>query len=214
MLPFMTPEAPVSIRYIVNRSDSMKKEEKLLATKSKLLEAAAALMRKAQDPAEVTSRAIAEKAGVQLAMINYCFGSREALLFEVFRSGQETYQNDPRVIAVLSSDLSPKEKLRQFYYLAVEYLVNEYKFTKAITGHLLLHRDLSEGLGSYPLVAAHYQGRKEEWEIKLISYQLSSMTQLLIFRLEDMSAFLQKELKQEEELRALVDHEIDLLLVD
>jgi len=192
----------------------MKKEEKLLATKSKLIEATSVLMHEAKDPAEVTSRAIAEKAGVQLAMINYCFGSREELLFEAFKLEKQHYEQDPRIIDLLSKDIPPKEKIRQFYYMAVEYLIHQYKFTKAITGHVLLHRDLTEGLGSYPLVKAHYQGRKEEWEIKLISYQLSSMMQLLIYRSEDVSGFLEIDLNQEKDLHELVDREIDLLLVD
>lgn len=192
----------------------MKKEEKLSVTKEKLLAATSALMLETKDPAEVTSRAVAEKAGVQLAMINYCFGSREAMLFEAFKAGREMYEKDPRIVAILQSDRTPKEKLREFYYLAVPYLVQEYTFTKAVTGHVLLHRNLEDGLGSYPLVAAHYAGRKPEWECKLIAYQLSSMMQLLIYRIEDVSRFLGMDFTKENDLRTLVDREIDLLLVD
>ena len=192
----------------------MKKEEKLSVTKEKLLQAASALMEEAKDSSEVTSRALAERAGVQLAMINYCFGSREALLFEAFRAERSKYENDDMFKSFFNDKKPPKERIRNLYYGVVDYLVHQYKFTKAVTGHVLLHRDLTEGLGSYPLVAEHYKGKKEDWEIKFISYQLSSMMQLVMYRIEDMSAFLGKDLNQKEELRSLVDREIDLLLVD
>ena len=60
----------------------MKKEDKLNITKTKLINATYKLVHECEDPAEVTSRAIANEAGVKLAMINYCFGAREALLLE------------------------------------------------------------------------------------------------------------------------------------
>ena len=51
-------------------------------TRAALIEAAEKLMGQCEDPNEVTARAITKEAGVNLAMINYCFGSREELLFE------------------------------------------------------------------------------------------------------------------------------------
>ena len=64
----------------------MNKEEKLKITKDKLLEASAMLMENNDDPMKVTSREIAKAAGVQPAMINYCFGSREELIESIIKS--------------------------------------------------------------------------------------------------------------------------------
>ena len=44
-------------------------------TKLALLDAAEKLMTGCDDPALVTSRTIAKEAGVNAAMINYCYGS-------------------------------------------------------------------------------------------------------------------------------------------
>ncbi len=190
----------------------MKKDEKLQITKDKLTEAAYALMKECTDPSEVTSRAIADRADVRLSMINYCFGSREALLFEAARKDEEEYKKKLGINDVMGSDLPPKEMFRKLHYTVADYFLNSYKFTRALTGYVLLNRDLDLGLGSLPLVSAHYGDRKEEWEKKLISYQLSSMTQLLIYRIEDMSKFLGKDVRKE--IHKIIDLQIDLMLED
>ena len=62
----------------------MQKEVKTEITKEKLIAAASKLIDGCDDPFKVTSRQIAEESGMQAAMINYCFGSRESLIYEVF----------------------------------------------------------------------------------------------------------------------------------
>ena len=192
----------------------MKKEEKLDITKEKLADAAERLMNGCSEPAEVTSRAIAKEAGVQLAMINYCFGSREALLYAVFCRKSEEYANDPIMKNIYGADLPPKEKLRQIHYVVAEFLVSSYKFSKAITGYVLLHRDLTKGLGSFPLVLAHYNGRKSERECKIISYELSSVMQLAIFRHEELRDFSGYDLTDRQQLHEFVDLQLEIFLKD
>ena len=187
----------------------MKKEEKLQLTKERLIKAAHKLMCEKDDPAEVTSRTIAAEADTKPAMINYCFGSREALLFEAAKLDEEKYKDELDFYKILNSGESPKEILRKMHYRVADYLINEYKFTKALTGYILLNRDL-EGLNSLPLVRAYYKDRKEDWELKLISYQLSSIMQLMIYRIEDLSSFTGMDLRKE--IYKVIDLEIDLLL--
>ncbi len=78
----------------------MNKDEKLQITKDKLMEATLHLMENMEDPMKVTSREIAQKAQVQPAMINYCFGSREnksiSLLFRRMRSRRSFLQTSNR----------------------------------------------------------------------------------------------------------------------
>lgn len=190
----------------------MKKEEKLAITKEKLLNAAAELMNECSDSSEVTSRAISERAGVRLSMINYCFGSREALLFETFSRNEKDYRDDPKIKSIILSDISPKEKLRKLHYTAAEFLVKEYKFTKAVTRFVLLNRDLSKEPSSLPFIRAHFGERKSEEECRVIAYELSSMMQLVICRLEDFSEFSGIDLRDREQLHRFIDMRIDMLL--
>lgn len=192
----------------------MKKDEKLGITKEKLINAAAELMEECTDGSKVTSRAITQRAGVKLAMINYCFGSREALLYEVFSRNEALYRNDPRIKSVILSDISPKEKLKRLHYTAAEFLIREYKFTKAVTGYVLLHRNLLKEPSSLPFIRAHFGERKTENECRIIAYELSSMMQLVIYRLEDFSEFSGIDLRDKEQLHRFIDMRIDMLLGD
>ncbi|MCI7768153.1 MAG: TetR family transcriptional regulator [Oscillospiraceae bacterium] len=192
----------------------MKKDEKLAVTKEKLINAASELMQSCSDGSEVTSRAVAERAGVRLSMINYCFGSKEAMLFEAFSRNEKAYRESPRLQGIISSDISPKEKLKRLHLAAAEFLISRYKFTKAITGYVLLHRDLSREQASLPFVMAHYGGRRSESECRLIAYELSSMMQLAIYRLEDIKEFSGLDLRDREQLKGYIDMRIDMLLGD
>ncbi|MGN1102550.1 MAG: TetR/AcrR family transcriptional regulator, partial [Huintestinicola sp.] len=180
----------------------------------KLINAAAELMNECSDGSEVTSRAIAERAGVRVSMINYCFGSREALLFEAFSRSEEVYKDDPRIKNIVLSELSPKEKLRRMHYEVAEFLVKEYKFTKAVMGYVLLHRDLSKEPSSLPYIRAHFGGRKSEEECRIIAYELSSMMQLVIYRLDDLREFSGIDLRDSKQLHRFIDMRIDMLLGD
>ena len=191
----------------------MKKEDKLNITKTKLINATYKLVHECEDPAEVTSRAIANEAGVKLAMINYCFGAREALLLEAARRDEQEYFARFDFEKIMRSKKRPKEKIRQMHYVVADYLINSYKFTKAVTGYVLLNRDLTQGLNSLKLVEEHFKTnniKKEDWELKLISYQLSSMTQLIIYRLDDMSDYLGRDIKKH--IREVIDLQLDLML--
>lgn len=194
------------------RGDTIKRDEKLAVTKEKLLIAASELMNCCTDGSEVTSRAVAERAGVRLSMINYCFGSKEAMLYEAFVRKETEYLENPHMRSIIFLEISPKEKLKRLHYAAAEFLIGKYKFTRAITGYVLLHRDLSKEPASLPFVRAHFGDRKNEQECRLISYELSSMMQLVIYRLEDIKKHTGLDLRDREQLHSYIDMRIEMIL--
>ena len=192
----------------------MNKDEKLQITKDKLMEATLHLMENMEDPLKVTSREIASRASVQPAMINYCFGSRENLIYATFQKEYLSFLKEDEIKEALDSDLSPKETLKKIHFLVAKCLVLNYKFTKAITGLVLFQRDLGKGSFSYPYVKAHYQGKKTDEECKLIAYELSTMMQLLIYRKDDIRKDFGIDLEDEKVLRKYIDMRVELLLAD
>ena len=80
--------------------------------------------------------------------------------------------------------------------------------------HILLHRDFSAELHSLPFIIAHYNGTKTEQECKVISYELSSVMQLAIYRHNDIYEFWGYDLTDREQLRNFIDLQIDLFLKD
>ena len=190
----------------------MQKDVKLGITKEKLIDATFALMEEADDPLNVTSRQIADRAGVKPSMINYCFGSRENLIYQTFQKQYMGFLKDKDVEKLIASDIAPKDLLKKLHFIVAKCLVENPKFTKAITGYVLFNRDLSQESFSFPYVKKHYAGKKTDEECRLISYELSAMMQLIVFRKDDIRASFGIDLNNDEELQKYIDMRVDLLL--
>ena len=190
----------------------MQKDIKLGITKEKLIDATFALMEEADDPLNVTSRQIAERAGTKPSMINYCFGSRENLIYQTFQKQYMGFLKDKDVEKLIASDIAPKDLLKKLHFIVAKCLVENPKFTKAITGYVLFNRDLSQESFSFPYVKKHYAGKKTDKECRLIAYELSAMMQLIVFRKDDIRASFGIDLNNDEELQKYIDMRVDLLL--
>ena len=190
----------------------MNKDEKLQLTKEKLLDSTFRLMEEHDDPMGVTSREIALAAGVKPSMINYCFGSRENLIYQTFQKQYLDFLKDNDVQSIIESGDSPKDILKQLHFIVAGCLIKNPKFTKAITGFVLFKRDLSKESFSFQYVYRHYAGKKSKEECSLIAYELSTMMQLIIFRAEDFKRDFGIDLTDEEELKHYINMRVDLLL--
>ena len=190
----------------------MQKDVKLGITKEKLIDATFTLMEEADDPLNVTSRQIAERAGTKPSMINYCFGSRENLIYQTFQKQYMSFLKDKEIEKLIASDLAPKDLLKKLHFAVATCLVENPKFTKAITGHVLFNRDLSQESFSFPYVKKHYAGKKTDKECRLIAYELSAMMQLIVFRKDDIRESFGIDLNNDKELKKYIDMRVDLLL--
>lgn len=192
----------------------MQKEIKTEITREKLLTAAEKLIAQSDDPFRITSRQIAQEAGMQAAMINYCFGSRDNLIYEVFHRCYQQALADEQVEKIIGSDLSPKDKLKKLHFTVARILVNNYKLTRSITHVVLFGRDLSEESFSFGYVKAHFNGSRTDKECRLIAYELSSMMQLIIYRKDDFKKDMGIDLTKDRQLKHYIDMRVDLLLPD
>ena len=190
----------------------MQKDIKLGITKEKLIDATFALMEEADDPLNVTSRQIAERAGTKPSMINYCFGSRENLIYQTFQKQYLDFLKEEPIAELIASDISPKELLKKLHFIVAKCLVENPKFTKAISPYVLFNRDLSQESFSFPYVKKHYAGKKTDKECRLIAYEMSSMMQLMICRKDDLKRDFGIDLNKDKELKKYIDMRIDLLL--
>ena len=190
----------------------MQKDEKLNITKDNLIEATFSLMEQTDDPLSVTSRQIAAKAGTKPSMINYCFGSRENLIHDVFQKKYLNFVSQDKLSELIESDITPKELLKELHYIVAKCLVDNFTFTKAVTSYILFKRDLGQESFSFAYVKKHYDGRKSDEECKLIAYELSTMMQLIIYRKEDIKENFGIDLDKDDELRKYINMRVDLLL--
>lgn len=89
-------------------------------TRAKLIEAAGQLIAE-YGYAKVTSKSICEKAGVNLAAVNYHFGSRNGLYLAVLQSVHEYLLDVEKLQQLDEEAMSPKEKVSYIMDFFVEY---------------------------------------------------------------------------------------------
>ncbi len=184
-------------------SEKMKRD--IEATKNALLNAAEKLMTSCSNPAEVTSRAIAKESGVNLAMINYCFGSREGLLYEVFQKLlDDVHKSDMKFIEVMTSNLPPKRKLAELHYKMMKLMLENYSYSQAVTKYILFNRNEDFGMESLPFIAEYYAGRKSIEECRLIAFELTSIHELAVLRYEAIKKLCNIDLTNDVELKQYV----------
>ena len=184
-------------------------------TRAALIDAAEKLMSECDDPDEVTARAITKEAGVNLAMINYCFGSREELLYEVFTKLQQNAAAlDPDIGRIISGDLSPKEKLAEAHFRTMKLMLANYKYCKALTKYILITRKIGDKRLSVQFIHQHYGGRKTEGECRLIAFELSGMHELAVLRHEEIRELCGIDLTDDEVLKKFVYGNVERMLGD
>ncbi|MBQ5310762.1 MAG: TetR family transcriptional regulator [Oscillospiraceae bacterium] len=181
-------------------------------TRLALIDAAEKLMSECDDPAEVTARAITNEAGVNLAMINYIFGSREELLFEVFAKLRAEAGKYDDFEAINNADISAKEKLILVHFKSMKIMLENYKFCKAITKYVLTNRSISADRGSLAFIKEHFGSRKTEGECRLIAFEISSLHELAVLRYEEIKEVCGIDLTNDDDLREYVTENINRFL--
>lgn len=192
---------------------AQKQKRDIEMTRTALLDAAKSLMTSCADSDEVTSRAIATKAGVNLAMINYCYGSREELLYEVFRQLLGDVQKaNPDLTDMLSSNLPAKERIAIIHFNMMKLMIVNFNYSKAITKYIILNRTDGIGMESLPFIIEHFNGRKTLEECKLISFELSSLHELAVLRHKELKELCGTDLINEDVLKEYVRRNVERFL--
>ena len=94
------------------------------ATRAQIIETAGALIA-TQGFAHTTSKSIAEKAGVDLATINYHFGGRDGLYKILLAEGHRYFIDITELAALAESDIEPRQKLAGFLEQIIKKLMKE-----------------------------------------------------------------------------------------
>lgn len=190
-----------------------KPKRDIAATKAALLQAAKELMTHCTDADEVTSRAISARANVNAAMINYCYGSREALLYAVFRQLlQDAQQKQPELTRLLTAELPPKEKVILLHYHMMRLMIANFHYARAVTQFILLNRSLDTGPDVLPFIMAYFHGRRSEAECRLIAFELTSLHELAVLRHEDLKQSCGIDLSDDAVLECFVRDSVDRFL--
>jgi len=180
--------------------------------KELLLDAAIKLLETSDHPESITTRQIAGLAGANQAMINYYFGSKDALIQQGVSSIlniSANLLNSPSV-----PDSSPRDRLRRFL-MQICFLVMKYrKYTSLYIPNLLLTDEILLPQYILPDLRAHFGNKRSEAECRIIAYELISFLQLLFYRSDSFRKYSGCDLSDELTAEKILDMQLDLFLAD
>ena len=182
------------------------------STKEKLILATIKLLSTSEDAAQITARQIAAEAKTNLAMINYCFKSKEALMKIAV---ERIISNSANSFKTINDDnLTPKERLRKMLYYLCDITVSYSSFTRISIPYILLHDEITQPFDILPLIREHFSNKKSETECRIISYHMISFMQLIFLRSEDFLKFSGIDIFNQEQRNNFIDMQINLFFGD
>lgn len=179
-------------------------------TKNQLIAATKELLLNEKNPEKITARQIASQANVNLAMINYCFGSKDELLKLAI---DELIAFEFNEYSTIEQDgLQPKDKLKLLLYHVSSITMQYESITRLSIPYTLLHAPITLPDSVVPYLKEHFGNQKDEAFCNMLAYELVSFMQLVFYRAKDFHQYSGINLQDTKELQAFIDQQLDLLL--
>lgn len=183
--------------------------EREAGAKEKLLDTAIGMLCAGQDMSTVTTRALAARAGVNTALINYYFGGKEGLFSQaVDHCMAEIFDS------IVNSDETahPVNRIR-----AMAKAVSDVAFSNPAVATLALRRDTQHGDTQtlellLPALRMLYGARRPEAALRRLSAQLVLPMQCMLLSPGEYERYLGVRLADKAQRDALIDDLIDDLL--
>ena len=181
-------------------------------TKNKLLSAVKDLLLSEQYPEKITARKIAAAAGVNQAMINYCFGSKDELLKKAV---DEIINAEFKSISAEDTAVSsPKPALKEVLHHISQITFQYERIARLSIPYDLLNAPIEIPNSLLPYIRDAVKGKKDEQFCKAAAYQLVSILQLVFYRADDFYKYSGINVHDPNEMNRFIDSQIDLLLGD
>ncbi len=151
--------------------------------KEQIIQATIRLLSETKNPGKITARQIAGEAGANLAMINYYFGSKDALIHAAV--GQLMADRANALSQIRDSHVPPQQKLEEFLVAMSDMTIDFAELTRPTIPYLLLEGEIDLPYFILPMVKACYGDARSETECRMIAYQMVSFLQLAFYRSND-----------------------------
>ena len=177
--------------------------------KEKILDSAISLLKECDDVKEVTTRRIADRAGVNPAMINYYYGSKDDLLVEGLKrilAGFLTEQDieyDPS---------KPKEALEAILGTFVCGIMAYKKYLSTAVPRIFMEDEIYLSNLIAPMVKKYYGERKSESECRLLAYRTVSFILLVLYRSDAVKDYCGIDVTDKDQCCMFVKNEISFML--
>ncbi len=151
--------------------------------KDQLIQAAMKLLSESKSAGNITARQIVNEANVNLAMINYYFGSKDALVSSAVGELMADRANELKDIK--DSQVPAKQKLINFLTAMSDITIDFSELTKPTVPYLLLEGEIDLPYYILPMIKNCCGDRRSETESRIIAYQIITFSQLVFYRSSD-----------------------------
>lgn len=178
--------------------------------KEQLICATMKLLTESENPSKITARQIANEADANLAMINYHFSSKDALLNIAVSKLMDDRANELKEIR--DKNIPAKQKLREFLITMADIMIEYSEISKPTIPYLLLEGEIELPYYILPMIKECCGDRMSETECRIIAYQLISFSQLVFYRSSDFLKYTGIEINDKKQRDMLFQTVLDIFI--
>lgn len=179
-------------------------------TKELLIITSMDLLRNSEDINNVTVRDIIGKAGVNVSMINYHFGSKDELIKIALLRLIEDKAND--MVVVCNNMEDPRMALFQYLSDMTESVLSTEKYTRAIMPAVLLKDPIAVPEYIVPLISACFNGSRSLQECRLIAFEIITFLQIIFYRMHDFSIYTGIDINDKDTRSKLISDQLEIFI--
>ncbi len=180
------------------------------SVKDQILSATIRLLEQSADAGKITARQIAAEADANLAMINYYFASKDALISAAVDS--LIAKRAIELKEIKEKDIPAKQKLIEFLLKLSDITVEYAEYTKPTLPYVILEKEIEEPYHILPMIIECCGEERSETACRIIAYQLTTFLQITFYRSDDFRKYAGLDITKPEDRKALITTMIDTLI--
>jgi hypothetical protein len=173
--------------------------------KEQILDATVKLLKGSKDPEGITVRDIAAAAGVQLAMINYYFRSKDELMYQAVVVLRNKMAGDWLSAKGKDKKMNPYMRFREMCIALCDMSVKYSKYMRLTVEYELTKAEIVSTQYTLPLFREICGDKRSETSIRITAYEIVSTLQLIFFRAKDISAYLGFDVLEYDRMVEIID---------
>ncbi len=175
--------------------------------KEKILNTVVALLLEHKDASKITNRQIAELAGVNSALINYYYQSKENLMDIAVNICLNSIAG--RMFETADASVPPKERLRGMIKMISTFMFENYELSSIAVFSELKSGSFSTSRILLPILKEFFGENKSEAALKLMALQIVSPMQVIFLNAKAYAEYLYEDVFDEATRNRLLDRIID-----
>jgi len=179
--------------------------------KEKIMKVVVGLLMENKDLNKVTNRDIASMAGVNSALINYYYQSKDNL---ISMAASACMANIAETLFDNAEELRPADRIKKMLKS-----FSDFCFSNTVLGEIAVSAELKQGSIHtsgvlLPLFKEHFGARKSDLELKLLTLQLLHPMQMLFLNRAEYKTYLSCDLSGSGDRNLVIDMLVDNIFVD